>query len=60
MSLLFLAKEPTFDILRYEMTTSQLIDYAKRCNIELSTTDGKHKKKIAKEIWNELNQRGFN
>lgn len=48
---------PTKDELRFQFTTSQLIAYADRCGIKLSTTDGKHKKKIASEIWIELKRR---
>lgn len=45
--------------IRFYLTTSQLIDYAKFVNVEISTTDGKKKRVIADEIIKELERRGF-
>lgn len=52
----------TYDKLRFEMTLSQLLNYADFCNIELPELDSNHRKRkaqVAKAIWNELKERGF-
>lgn len=48
----------SFNALRFQMTTTQLVTYANACGIKLSTINGKHKKKIANQIWEELKNRG--